>query len=199
MTNLTFSTLTQLNPSSSTLYAIIDLASEDEIYDYLLIYEPKYRCLYDGELKTQYEIVAPHIVELQEGCEFTTWFLAQTSGKNQGIFIQSSYAIDTLKEHFKYYAIIEIDPNDLDEEEVAGEFNAETTQALFAFYDPRVFVQWMPTLPKKDRETFYTLLESIMVQNPKEEKELLVYKEVEHALTMETIKIKEKENEDELV
>lgn len=199
MTNLTFSTLTQLNPSSSTLYAIIDLASEDEIYDYLLIYEPNYRCLYDGELKMQYELVAPHIVELQEASEFTQWYLAQTSSKNQGIFAQSSYDIDTLKEHFKHYAMIEIDPNDLDASEVAGEFNAQTTHALFAYYDPRVFTQWMPTLPKEERETFYSLLESIIVQNPKEEKEFLLYKEQNNALSMETVTIKEKESEDELV
>jgi len=199
MSNLSFASINQINPSSSTLYAIIDMASEDEIYDYLLIYEPSHRCLYDGELKVQYEVVSPHIVELKEGCEFTTWFLAQTSEKNQGIFLQSSYDIDALKAHFMHYAIIEIDPNDLYETEVAGEFNGETTQALFAFYDPRVFTQWMPTLPKEDRETFYTLLESIMVQNPKEEKEFLLYKEQNETLTMETIKIKQKENENELV
>lgn len=199
MTNLTFTTLTQIHKSSSTFYAIIDLASEDEIYDYLLIYEPSYRCLYSGELKMQYEVVAPHIVALHEACEFTQWYLAQTSSKNQGIFVQSSYGIDALKAHLMHYAIIEIEPNDLDETEVAGEFNAQTTHALFAFYDPRVFTQWMPTLPKKERETFYSLLESIIVQNPKEENEFLLYKEQNDSLSMETIQIKEKENEDELV
>jgi hypothetical protein len=197
MQAIDFSRLKQIAPSSG-IYAIIDLASEDEIYDYLLIYEPRYRCLYDGELKIQYEVVAPHIVELQEECEFTKWYLAQTSNKNQGIFIQSSYDIDVLTEHFMHYAIIEIDSNDLDEAEVAGEFNVQTTHALFAFYDPRVFREWMPTLPKKERETFYSLLESIMVQNPKEEKEFLLYEEQNNLLFMDTIQIKEEEDKDEL-
>ena len=198
MQAIDFNTLQQITPSSA-LYAIIDLASEEEIYDYLIIYEPEYRCLYDGELKIQYEIVAPHIVALHAECEFTQWYLSQTSGKNQGIFFTSTQDIDRLKAHFSQYAKVEIDPRDLDEAEVAGEFNAQTTHALFAFYDPRVFTQWMPTQPKEDRETFYSLLESIMVQNPKEEKEFLLYKEQNNALSMETVTIKEKESEDELV
>jgi hypothetical protein len=37
-----------------------------------------------------------------------------------------------------------------------------------------------------------------MVQNPKEEKEFLLYKEQNDSLSMATVKIKEKESEDEL-
>jgi hypothetical protein len=194
MRAIDFNTLQQITPSS-TFYAIIDLASEEEIYDYLIIYEPEYRCLYDGELKIQYEIVAPHIVALHPECEFTQWYLSQTSGKNQGIFFTSMQDIDRLKEHFSHYAKVEVDPNDLDETEVAGEFNAQTTHALFAFYDPRVFVEWMPSLTVEDGKIFFTPLEGIIIQDPKGFKKLLHYYIKEERLVCNKIALREDDNE----
>ncbi len=161
-------TLEKAIPEESQVYAIVDSARNNEIYHYLHTYEPDYCCLYWGLLEKKLATVAPYLVKLEKNDYFTQWLLNNSYGDHQFILLRSTYTLEALTEHFMQYIMVTLPTEDSSQLE-------KQKQALFAFYDPRVFVSWIPKLRKQDAHDFFQLLDLIICENPKNIEELILY------------------------
>ena len=164
------------NINNIQVYALVDSARNNEIYDYINICAPEYRCLYWGILEEKLFSVAPYLVTLNPKEEFTQWLLEHCYGDSQCMFILSSEPIDGLHEHLKQYVVADVDMDTLDyEDAVIGDHSQEHTQALFAFYDPRVFVEWQAKMNKESAHNFFNKIEKLISENPENTEELKLY------------------------
>ncbi len=94
------------------LYAILDAAKVDGLADVLENSELEHRCLFQGEAYDELKDVAPWIVRLEEGNDFTRhlfthdpdedvpWYLWD---KEPGIFIRSRASLEQLRGHFRTF------------------------------------------------------------------------------------------------
>lgn len=104
-------------------YAIVDGASCDELISHLDEMEPDYWCLYAGELESDVEAAAPHLVELVRGAPFTDWLLRNMFGPHWGIVLRSPLDIRAMRKHFRTFLLVR-DPSG--------------SSLYFRYYDPRV-------------------------------------------------------------
>lgn len=113
---------------------------------------PLYRCLYRGELENGLDEVAPYLVELEEGTEFTNWVLSEGWGNHWGIFMITleSVKIDALLRHFRKL------------NKVKG---ADGKILLFRYYDPRVLRIFLPTCEKEQVPSFFELVEFFICED----------------------------------
>jgi hypothetical protein len=83
------------------LYAILDTARDERIYQALGEYRCEYRHLLRGSLPPVLEKVAPHLVEVNPGSGFARWLIEEGWGMSWGIFLASPARLDILKNHFR--------------------------------------------------------------------------------------------------
>lgn len=138
----------------TSLYAIIDAAKIEELTTQLLIYEPEYEILFEGEDLLLLEEVAPYLIKLEKGTAFSKWFFEEVYANNGAIFFESHYDVNTLKEHFKRFTKVSreiIDPKT----------NKRMLQeGYLAFYDPRVFPEWLESVEDDVKKSFLSLNEN---------------------------------------
>jgi Domain of unknown function (DUF4123) len=121
-------------------YAVLDGASVPDLPVRLYEMQPPNVCLYRGELPADLIYVAPYLVHLLPGAEFTNWLLAECWGRHWGIFAQSPSSLVGVRKHFRSLLIV----------------NDETgNPLLFRFYDPRAFLSFLPTCNQEELSTFF--------------------------------------------
>ena len=112
------------------LYSVLDGAAVPDLP--VRLYEsqlPNY-CLFRGELSPDVVHMAPYVVALLPGNNFTDWILEESFGKNWGIFAHCRHSMNEMRKHFRsIFQVHDEDGNPL----------------LFRFYDPRVFRSFIPT------------------------------------------------------
>jgi len=112
--------------SRDPLYAIVDVAIDERLYDALQA-EPaasQVVCLYDGDPAIRYARYAPYLMRVHDGSPlFLRWLGEEGWQKNWGVFIASSLALSALKRHLKRF-ITTTDPHG--------------KTLWLRFYDPRV-------------------------------------------------------------
>jgi len=136
---------------STSLYAIIDAAKIQELTTQLLIYEPEHEILFEGKDLMLLEEVAPYLVKLEKGTTFTQWFFEEVYANNGAIFFESHYDVNTLKEHFKTFTKVSREIMD-------PKTNKRMLQeGYLAFYDPRVFPEWLESVEDEVKKTFLSL------------------------------------------
>lgn len=111
-------------------YAVLDGASVPDLPVKLFEMRPPNVCLYRGELEPDMLYVAPYLVHILPETQFTKWILAECWGKHWGIFAQSSVSLVGMRKHFRSLLTV----ND-----------AAGNPLLFRYYDPRVFLTFLPT------------------------------------------------------
>lgn len=132
----------------SVTYAVIDSAMDDDVYLKIQAEAPQQRILLDGEEAEAFEAAAPYLVQLNKGDKFTQWVFDEIYAHNAALFIKSTQDIDSLAEHLKAYVKIQMPIEDL-----YGE--VETQWVYFAFYDPRVFPDFIESNTAEQNAEFF--------------------------------------------
>lgn len=163
---------TNQNYPSTKTYAIIDAARIKKLTNELIaLTSLNYENLFMLYEQEALEEVAPYLIELKKDDEFTTWVYENVYGKQGAIFIHSTENIEELSEHVRSYITSTIKmPNPKNETELIE------TEAYMRLYDPRVFPLFNKQVKQK-QEQFYSPLESVYVENPQNEQELLLYRQ----------------------
>lgn len=104
------------------LYAILDAAADERIYQKLLESqdETDIACLYQGQAAEALADLAPYLVRVTEA--FFSWWWDQDASGQWGIFLWSPVAFETLCTHVRALKTIQVE---------GGE------ELIFRFYDPR--------------------------------------------------------------
>ena len=121
-------------------YAVLDGASVPDLPVRLHEMRPPHICLYRGELEPDLLYVAPYPVQILPGLEFTDWLFAECWGKHWGIFAQSGLTMTGMRKHFRSLLTV---------------YDETGKPLLFRFYDPRVFLTYVPTCNAAELELFF--------------------------------------------
>ena len=111
-------------------FVILDGASVPGLVQHLHRCDPVRECLYRGELQPDISEVAPYLVQLDAGTEFTDLVLNQGWGKHWGIFALAAADLFTMRQHLRRFLTVH---------DGAGK------PLLFRYYDPRVMSIYLPT------------------------------------------------------
>jgi hypothetical protein len=131
-------------------FAVLDGASVPELLDRLDELHPEYECLYMGELKPDLAEVAPYLVRLEQGSEFSEWVVEQGWGKHWGVFALSQASLRELRRHFRTFLKV-YDPNG--------------KPLLFRYYDPRVLRVYLPTCNAAELRTVFGPVVSYLLES----------------------------------
>lgn len=135
------------------IYVILDGASIPDLRVKLFEMRPEHICLYRGELEPDMAEVAPYLVRMVQGTEFSNWILTEGWGKHWGIFAQSRYSLAEVRKHFRSFLTV----------------HDETGKPmLFRFYDPRVLHKFLPACNNEELKKFFGIILNFALedQNP---------------------------------
>ncbi len=151
--------LSTLFAGNASVYAIIDAGKIEELTTNLLIYEPNYRILFDGQDAVELEEVAPYIVELHEDDLFSQWVMKKVYGNDGAIFLQSRYDINTLANHFKGFLHVS--------REIAHPETGQLViqEGILAYYDPRVLPEWLESVEAEQKKAFLAMSEMLFYED----------------------------------
>ncbi len=121
-------------------YAVLDGASVPDLPQRLFEMDPPNLCLYRGELSDELIHVAPYVVLLEPGSDFTNWLLGECWGKHWGIFAQSPVSPVGMRKHLRGLLTV----NDED-----------GNPLLFRYYDPRVLLPFLMTCDIDELKTIF--------------------------------------------
>jgi len=114
-----------------SVYAVLDGASIPDLLDNLYAEDrPEFECLYRGELEPDIAEVAPYLVLLTPGSEFSRWLLLNGWGQHWGIFAIAAADFRIMCRHFRKFLTVH---------------NPDGKPQLFRYYDPRVLRTYLPT------------------------------------------------------
>jgi hypothetical protein len=112
------------------MWAVLDGAKDERIYNLVSRCYLGKCCLFAGELSPELERAAPHLVQVSPRDGVSDSLLTLGWGRAWGIFIQSDDSIRTLRRHLRTLLRVKDD---------AGRY------LLFRYYDPRVLRVYLPT------------------------------------------------------
>lgn len=142
-----------LNENVNT-YAVLDGASVGDLPVRLFDMNPPHLCLYRGELQPDILYVAPYLVQLLPDNPFTNWFLRECWGRHWGIFAQSTSSLVGMRKHFR--SLLTVDDA------------ATGNPLLFRYYDPRVFLMFLPTCNASELQSFFGGVNAYFVESADE-------------------------------
>jgi len=140
--------------SNLKVYAIIDAAKIEKLTNELTVLaNSQYQILFDGKDAIELEEVAPYLIELKKEDEFTEWVAQEVYGNSGAIFIRSYESLETLAQHLKPFIPVT--------REVEYQGKTITQKGYLAYYDPRVFFEWINSIESEKQEKFFHHIENI--------------------------------------
>ena len=132
------------------IYAVLDGASIPDLRVKLFEMRPEYVCLYRGELEPDIAEVAPYLVRMVMGTEFSNWILKEGWGNHWGIFAQSRYSLTEVRKHFRSFLTVH---------------DESGKPMLFRFYDPRVFRTFLLTCNNEELKKFFGIIMNFALED----------------------------------
>jgi len=140
------------------VYAVIDAAKIKKLTNELIIIDAqKVKILFDGQEAIELEEVAPYLIELNKEDEFTNWVAKNVYGNSGAIFIKSTNDIETLAEHLKPFIPVT--------REVAHEGRTIIQKGYLAYYDPRVFPNWIESESSERQSNFFSNIKEVLCED----------------------------------
>ena len=133
----------------ANVFAILDGASAPGLLDKLYGLSPDFCCLYRGEQTPDMAEVAPYLVQLEAGAEFTNWVIAQGWGRHWGIFATSAADLRRLRNHLRSFLIV---------------YDEAGRPFRFRYYDPRVLRRYLPTCTPEELGTVFGPVTSYLLE-----------------------------------
>ncbi|PYS89493.1 MAG: DUF4123 domain-containing protein [Acidobacteria bacterium] len=124
----------------TNVYAVLDGASINGLRMKLYQTDPVHFCLFRGDLTPDVAEMAPYLVGLVDGTEFTEWLLGECFGKHWGVFAHSPNSITEMRRHFR--GLINV-------------YDEAGKPMIFRYYDPRVMQNFLPTCNAGELKTFF--------------------------------------------
>jgi hypothetical protein len=111
--------------------ALLDAASVPGLLE-RLDSEPslEVECLFRGELDRAMAEVAPYLVRLEPGSDFTEWVVGTGWGRHWGSYVVSRQGFRRLRDHLRSLTLV---------------YRGDGVPLYFRFYDPRVLRVFLPT------------------------------------------------------
>jgi hypothetical protein len=132
----------------TSVWAILDCARDDRVYEALKTSRLDYRCLYSGRLPRALEAASPHLIELAPTYSFTAPLIEMGWGNSWGIFLRIKDS-SNLRYHLRTLLLVE---------DEAGR------TLLFRYYDPRVLRTYLPTCQPDELKSFFGPVTSYLVE-----------------------------------
>ena len=127
-------------PEDANTFVIVDGASNHGLLEKLYSLEPEFLCLFRGELEPDMAQVAPYLVRLERGSEFSNWILNKGWGKHWGIFVVTYSDIREMRNHLRSLLTV---------------YDENGKPLRFRYYDPRVLRLYLPTCNAEELKTFF--------------------------------------------
>ena len=137
------------NPAETPVFAVLDGASAPGLLMKLGELAPEHCCLYSGEMKPDIAAVAPYLVRLESGGEFTAWVLREGWGVHWGVFVASLGNLRTLRDHFREFLKVEL---------------PDQRTVIFRYYDPRVLRNFLPACNTTELKKFFGPVQSFVLE-----------------------------------
>ncbi|HJQ68333.1 MAG TPA: DUF4123 domain-containing protein [Blastocatellia bacterium] len=134
----------------ANLYAVLDGASVPELLDKLYGLSPTFCCLFKGELAPDMAEVAPYLVRLEPGAEFTNWVIGHGWGKHWGIFAAAEGDLRQTARHLR--ALLTV-------------YDEAGRPLRFRYYDPRVLRTYLPTCNAAELATMFGPVTSFLLED----------------------------------
>lgn len=139
------------------VFAVLDGASVPGLLDKLYGLSPSFCCLFKGELTPDMAEVAPYLIRLEPGSEFTSWVIGQGWGNHWGIFAATDLDLRAAARHFRSLLIV---------------YDGNGRPLRFRYYDPRVLRAYLPTCSSEELATLFGPVTSFLVEDAGEESAL---------------------------
>jgi len=137
------------NGKNPTVFALLDGASCPNLVKSLFEHKPDHCCLYPGELTPDMAAMAPYLVRLEPGKEFTKFVLTEGWGAHWGVFVVSSSDLRTLRDHFREFHKVEL---------------PDQRTVIFRYYDPRVLRIFLPVCNQAELTLFFGPVKTFVVE-----------------------------------
>ena len=128
---------------------VLDGASVPELLSQLDQNQPKFECLYRGELAPDLAAAAPYLIQLEPDGEFTDWVLSKGWGKHWGVLAASEADLQALRQHFRRFLTV---------------YDESGKPLLFRYYDPRVLRVYLPSCAPAEVTAFFGLVKSYVME-----------------------------------
>ena len=154
------------------LYGILDGASVPDLP--MRLYEARLpnHCLFKGDIDPDLAYVAPYLVFLPPGHEFTEWVLSEGFGDDWGIFVHSRHSLVEMRGHFR---------------SLVNTYDENGNSMTFRFYDPRVLRKFLPTCTPEELNAFFGNADALFAETEGGEN-LLSFELKDDALTQTLLK-----------
>jgi hypothetical protein len=134
---------------AAQVFAVLDGASVPGLLGQLHKHKPQSVCLYRGELKPDMQQMAPYLVQLEPGSEFTQWVLQNGWGKHWGVFATTGGDLFTMRQHFRKFLRV---------------YDEKAKPMLFRYYDPRVLRTYLPTCNPGELADFFGPVKAFVME-----------------------------------
>ena len=155
------------------VYALLDAARDDAIYQEIVNSDVENVCLYRGEKAVELATVAPYLIRLKREYSFTQWLLSHGWGKSWGIFVQSPASFNELRQHFRTFLMV---------------YDEEGKPLYFRYYDPRVLQVYLPTCNESELKAVFGPITRYLIEG-EEANQMITYFLTAGQLTQETVRL----------
>lgn len=133
----------------TNVYAVLDGASVKELLPKLDEHQPPHICLFPGDLEPDMAEVAPYLIKLIEGGEFTNWVLEQGWGNHWGVFAATTADIYAMRQHLRRLLTV---------------YDENGRPLRFRYYDPRVMRKYLPVCNTSEVNEFFGPVENYLME-----------------------------------
>ena len=135
---------------TGSVWAILDCARDDRVYQALKTSGLDYLCLFSGRLHPDVAAAAPYLIELAPTYSFTPRLIEMGWGKSWGVFLRVKDS-SNLRHHLRGFLRVR---------------DEEGRILLFRYYDPRVLRAYLPTCRPDELRTVFGPVGSYVVEGP---------------------------------
>lgn len=137
-------------------YAVLDGASVPDLPQLLWEHEPQHVCLYRGELEPDLAAMAPYLVRLDRGGEFTNLVLNEGWGEHWGVFVLARQEVHfrDLRKHFRTFLRVR---------------HPDGSSVYFRYYDPRVLQVFLPTCDASELGMIFGPVAAYLMESKKKD------------------------------
>lgn len=139
-------------PEGGNVFALLDGASIEGLREKMHALQPPRECLLRGELEPDMEEVAPYLVQLEQGTEFSDWVIGKGWGKHWGVFAITPANLRALRQHFRRFIRVH---------DEAGK------PLFFRYYDPRVLRVFLPTCKPDELNSMFGEVTTFVAEGEK--------------------------------
>ena len=107
-------------------------------------------CLLRGSLGPEMAEVAPYLVRLEPGTEFTNWVVETGWGRHWGTFVTSRQGFRKLRDHLRALTLI---------------YRRDGVPLYFRYYDPRVLRMFLPTCSPQQLKQMFGPVDAFLAES----------------------------------